>query len=69
MGRGWGGEGGGSSVGRALDWHAADTGFTPQCGKGLFSLSQFSAQTLLHAQSHAYLHVKLKDPMVLVRVQ
>ena len=37
-----------SSVGRASDWHAADAGSIPQCGKGFFSFqSQLSVLTFL----------------------
>ena len=43
---GWG------SVGRASDRHIAHTGSTPQCGKGFFSQSQLSVQTLLHVSVH-----------------
>ena len=32
-----------SSVGRASDQHAADAGVIPQCGKGFFFQSTFSA--------------------------
>ena len=48
-----------SSVGRASDRHAADSGSIPRCSKGIFSQSQLSVQTLwrvsLHplVQSHA----------------
>ena len=31
---------------RALDCHAADAGLIPWCGKGFFSQSQLSVQTL-----------------------
>ena len=41
--RGWGC----SSVGRASDRHAADAGSTSRCGKGIFSQSPLSVQTLL----------------------
>ena len=37
---------GSSSVGRATDWHAADADSIPWCGKGFFSHSQLSVQTL-----------------------
>ena len=40
---GWGG----SSVGKASDWHIADAGSIPQSGKGFFSQSRLSVQTLL----------------------
>ena len=36
-----------SSVGRASDRWAADAGSIPRCGKGFFSQSQLSMQTLL----------------------
>ena len=42
---GWGW--GCSSVGGASDRHVADTGSIPRCGKGFFSQSQLSVQTLL----------------------
>ena len=35
-----------SSVDRASDRHAADVGTIPRCGKGFFSQSQLSVQTL-----------------------
>ena len=38
---------GGSSVGRASDRYTADAGSIPRCGKGFFSQSQLSVQTLL----------------------
>ena len=41
--RGWGC----SSVGRASDQHAAEASLIPRCGKGFFSQSQLSVQTLL----------------------
>ena len=41
-----------SSVGRELDHHAADTGSIPRCGKGFFSQSQLSAQTLLSVSAN-----------------
>ena len=56
-----------SSV-RATDRHAADAGSIPMCGKGFFSKSQLSVQTLLEsvhprAQSHAFTFVRtLKIP-------
>ena len=51
-----------SSVGRASDGHAADTGLMFWCGKGFFSQSQLSVQTLTvlvhpHMQSHAWASV------------
>ena len=39
--------GGGSSVGRVSDRHAADAGSIPRCGKGFFFQNQTSVQTLL----------------------
>ena len=44
--RGWGG-GGVAQLVRASDRHAADAGSIPRCGKGCFSQSQLSVQTLL----------------------
>ena len=65
-----------SSVGRASDWHAADTGLIPWCSKGFFFQSQLSVQTLLracHTQPCAItcidICVHIKDPVVHVRVQ
>ena len=51
-----------SSIGRALAWHAADTGSIPWCGKGFFAQSQFSVQTLLWClytpvRNRVYLHL------------
>ena len=49
-----------AQFGRASDRHAADAGSIPRCGKGFFSRSQLSVQTLLRAsvhlraQSHAF---------------
>ena len=37
---------------RASDRHAADAGSIPRCGKGFFSQSQFSVQTLLRVSVH-----------------
>ena len=48
-----------SSVGGALDWDAAEAGLVPHCGKGFFSRSPLSVQTLSRClytpcvQSHA----------------
>ena len=63
------GEGGGcSSVGRASDRHAADARSTARCGKGFFSQSAFSADSLTvsiypRVQSHAFTSVRtLKIP-------
>ena len=36
-----------NSLGRASNWHAADAGLIPRCGKGFFSQSQLSVQALL----------------------
>ena len=58
-----------SSVGRASNRHAAEVGSIPRCGKGFFSQSQLSVQTLLRVsvqprvQSHALTSVRtLKIP-------
>ena len=53
--RGWGC----SSVGRASDRHVANAGSIPRCGKGFFSQSAFSADSLTvfvhpRVQSHAF---------------
>ena len=59
---------GGSSVGRASDQHAADTGSIPRCGKGFLCQIQFSVQTLtvfvhLLVQLHVFTSVRtLKIP-------
>ena len=37
---------------RASDRHAADAGSIPRCGKGFFSQSQLSVQTLLRVSVH-----------------
>ena len=51
----------GSSVGTASDRHTADTGLIPSCGKGFFSKSQFSVQTLMVSYTpvcnHTHLHL------------
>ena len=45
------------------DCHAIDAGLIPRCGKGFFSQSQLSVQTLLrlslhpHVQTHAFTSV------------
>ena len=55
---------------RASDRHAADAGSIPWCGKGFFSQSQLSVQTLLHVsvhprlQSHAHICAHVKDSVV-----
>ena len=61
--------GGCSSVGRASDQNVADAGSIPRCGKGFFSRSQLSVQTLLRCpyttceQSHAFTSMRtLKIP-------
>ena len=51
-----------SSVSRASDRHAADAGSIPRCGKGFFSQSQLSAQTLLrrpYTPVHNRMHLHL----------
>ena len=58
---------------RASDRHAADAGSIPRWGKGFFSQSQLSVQTLLRVsvqprvKTHICAHVK--DPVVHVRVR
>ena len=54
---------------RASDRHAAEAGSIPRCGKGFFSQSQLSVQTLLRVsvqprlQSHAFTSMRtLKIP-------
>ena len=44
--------GGVAQLVRASDHHSADAGSIPRCGKGLFSQSQLSVQTLLHVSVH-----------------
>ena len=51
-----------SSVGRSSNRHAADAGSIPRCGKGFFSQSQLSMQTLLRCpytpvRNHMHLHL------------
>ena len=51
-----------SSVGRASDRHVSDAGLIPQCGKGFFSQSQLSVETLMVSihpcvQSHTFTSV------------
>ena len=64
-----------SSVGRASDRHAAEAGSIPQCGKGFFSQSQLSVQTLLRcpytpcAIACINICVHVKDPVLHVRVR
>ena len=41
-----------SSVVKASDGHAADASSIPRCGKGFFSQSQLSVQTLLRVSIH-----------------
>ena len=62
---------------RASDRHAADVGSIPRCGKGVFSQSQLSVQTLLRypytppppcAIACVYICAHVKDPVVHVRV-
>ena len=64
-----------SPVGTASDWHAADTGSTPLCGKGFFSESSFSADSLrcIRTAPSAITRIKIyahvKDPVVHVRLR
>ena len=64
-----------SPVGTASDWHAADTGSTPLCGKGFFSESSFSADSLrcIRTPPCAITRIKIcahvKDPVVHVRLR
>ena len=63
----------GSSIGRALDWHAADAGSFLQCSTGFFSQSQPLVQTLLRCPytpvcNRIYICAHVKDPVVHVRV-
>ena len=49
----FGGEGGGGVANwKSIDRHAADGGSIPRCGKGFFSQSQLSVQTLLRVSAH-----------------
>ena len=64
-----------SSVGRASNWHNADTGSIPWCGKEFFSQRQLSVQTLfcsvrtpLCAVACINICVHVKDPVVHVWV-
>ena len=61
---------------RASDRHAADAGSIHRWGKGFFSQSQLSVQTLLRVSVHhpcgiAYINicVHVKDPVVHVRAR
>ena len=69
--KGWGC----SAVGRASDRHAAEAGSIPRCGKGFFSPSQLSVQTLtvsVHppcAVACIYVCAHVKDPVVHVRAR
>ena len=61
---------------RASDRHAADAGSIPRCGKGFFSQSQLSVQTLLRVSVHPQCAIAcinicahVKDPVVHVRVR
>ena len=60
---------------RASDRHAAGAGSIPRCGKGFFSQSQLSVQTLLRcsytlcAIACIYICAHVKDPVVHVRVR
>ena len=64
-----------SLVGRASGRHAADAGSIPRCGKGFFSQSQLSVQTLYDVRTPpcaiAYLCIcaHVKDPIVHVSVR
>ena len=65
-----------SSVGRTSDRHAADAVSIPRCGKGFFSQSQLSVQTLLkgvrmpaRAIACIYICVHVKDPVLHARVR
>ena len=64
-----------SSVGRSSDRHSAEAVSIPQCGKGFFSQSQLSMQTLLWfrkppcATACINICTHVKDPVVHVRVQ
>ena len=60
----------------ASDRHAADGGSIPRCGKGFFSQSQLSVQTLLRVSVHPPCAIgcinicaHVKDPVVHVRVR
>ena len=62
-----------SSVGRSSDLHTASAGLIPQCGKGFFLQSNFSADsygvcTLLCAITCIHICVHVKDSVVHVRV-
>ena len=60
---------------RASDRHAADAGSIPRRGKGFFSQSQLSVQTLLRVRTTACaiacinICAHVKDPVVPVRVR
>ena len=67
-----------SSIGRASDRHAADAGSIRRCGKGFFSQSQLSVQTLLRcphpppspcAIACINICAHVKDPRVHVKVR
>ena len=67
------GDWGCSLVSRASDWHAFDAGWIPWCGKGFFSQSAFSADSLtvsvhLCVQLHVFTCAHVKDPVIHVRV-
>ena len=55
----------------ASDWHAADTGSIPLCGKGFFSQSQLTEQTHWPPCTIACINIcaHVKDPVVHDRVQ
>ena len=64
-----------SLVAGASDWHADDAGWIPRCGKGFFSQSRLSVQTLLHVSVHPPCAIAcfkicahIKDTIVHVRV-
>ena len=72
VGLGWGC----SSVGRASDRHAADTGSFPRCGKGFFSPRfvfqcrlSYGVRTLPCAIAYIYICAHVKDPVVHVKVR
>ena len=64
-----------SSLGRASDRHATDAGSIPRCGKGFFSQSQLSVQTLTCVRvppcaiACIYISAHVKDLVVHVRVR
>ena len=63
-----------SSVGRVSDWHATEPRSVPQCSKGFFSQSAFSAGSYgVHTPPCAIACINIcahvKDPVVHVRVR